>query len=512
VAQQARQIADSRTREAQQELKFLIDTFGLADPENRTKKGDANGRGVTLVQALDLALQKLDGGYFADAPLTEAAIRMSIGETMANLGDATGAEPVLRAALRLRETQLSVTHVDVLESRLALASCLTILRKWAEAESLTHSVLDSSRQAGPDEVYIEALSQSAAIYANAGYFRDAERVEREALQRLGARDPARRSLLLEQLAGSLFAEGKPEAAAGIYRQLLENLVKQVGEDHPRTISALIWLAGTTRELGRPSEAEVYAKRALAGSRRLFGDTIRTFEALFALARAVYEQGRLEEAERLWREALAIDDKNGSDRYRQIVPFLGEIQRLRGNFTAAEQLARERLAQSIKQGHMFPNVLRDLLWSLAAQHKYEEVDTVLGQTLPKDASWQRNYGVQMLKIDWAEILVEQGRVAEAGTLAQSVLSTASHDDSQFPFHRRILGCVAAAEGKFSEAEPLLLQAWSAAERLNEVSPEPKKRLARQIVSLYERWEGHDHEAAAWRAKLASIRPVVAAQVQ
>src|SRR5262245_2595744 len=206
-SQQARQIADSRTREAQQELKFLIDTFGLADPQSRTKLGDVNGRDVTVAQALQLSLQKLDSGYFADAPLTDAAIRMTIGETMDELGQSAAAELVLRRALRLRETQLPPTHADVLRSRLALADCLHGLRKFAEAENLVRSVLARSQQLPQDYVYIDALFSLSSIIFNrpgGGNLPETEKLDREALQRLGTRDAARRFALLQHLANSLY--------------------------------------------------------------------------------------------------------------------------------------------------------------------------------------------------------------------------------------------------------------------------------------------------------------------
>jgi len=80
--------------------------------------------------------------------------------------------------------------------------------------------------------------------------------------------------------------------------------------------------------------------------------------------------------------------------------------------------------------------------------------------------------------------------------------AAHD---LALGRSLLGAALAAQDRFTEAEPLLLQGYEE----NEPDPsEPRERVdaLRRIIAGYDAWHtvepgaGHDGQAREWRAKL------------
>src|SRR5262249_32489762 len=97
--------------------KFLTDDLlAAARPE-------AKGRELTIHQALDEAVPKLDKA-FADQPEVEASVRLTVGITYRSLGLHSQAEPHLRKALELRRDLLGAEHPDTLTAAGELAHLL----------------------------------------------------------------------------------------------------------------------------------------------------------------------------------------------------------------------------------------------------------------------------------------------------------------------------------------------------------------------------------------------------
>jgi hypothetical protein len=95
----------------------------------------AQGEAVTVRDALDAASERLEGA-FQERPLVEAALRTTVGVTYRQLGLTSEAEPHLRRALALRETELGA---DAAETLLALEELAILLRdqgRLDEAEPL----------------------------------------------------------------------------------------------------------------------------------------------------------------------------------------------------------------------------------------------------------------------------------------------------------------------------------------------------------------------------------------
>ncbi|MEQ9095038.1 MAG: FxSxx-COOH system tetratricopeptide repeat protein [Phycisphaerales bacterium] len=127
----------------------------------------------------------------------------------------------------------------------------------------------------------------------------------DALDRLeGDGRPA--SLLLNQVAFYLDAQGRAADAEPLYEQALDMCRRLFEGDHPDIARSLNNLAFVRQALGRAGEAEPLHEEALAMQRRLFeGDHPDVAMTLNNLAGVRETLGRAGEAEPLYEEALAM---------------------------------------------------------------------------------------------------------------------------------------------------------------------------------------------------------------
>src|SRR5262249_46953872 len=117
------------------------------------------------------------------------------------------------------------------------------------------------------------------------------------------------------------------------------------------------------------------------------------------------------------------------------------------------------------------------------------------------------------------LIRAGQFADAERLLREALTLREKSDPDgLPTFqvRSLLGGALLGQGRYADAEPLILSGYEGMKRgEGAIPPAARKWLAdagRRVVELYERW-GRTAEAAAWRAKLGlpervpppSVRP-------
>jgi hypothetical protein len=107
---------------------------------------------------------------------------------------------------------------------------------------------------------------------------------------------------------------------------------------------------------------------------------------------------------------------------------------------------------------------------------------------------------------AEVRMEQHKFADADSLLHSALGIYEKSDPQSWQHswtECLEGRSLAAQGRFVEAEPLLLGGYRGMSGLLDVMPFEMRGEAsdagHQIVAFYASW-GHEQKAAEWRAAL------------
>lgn len=89
-----------------------------------------------------------------------------------------------------------------------------------------------------------------------------------------------------------------------HSEALEEDRRLLGDDHPRTLNALVNMGHLLRSMGQPAKAEPYYREALEGTRRVLGDDdLGTLISLNNMGCVLQDMGKFVEAEPYYREAL-----------------------------------------------------------------------------------------------------------------------------------------------------------------------------------------------------------------
>jgi len=302
-----RRLAEAQARRAETVTAFLVDTLGLADPDI-TQVGDMSMQGV-----LDRAAAQV-GGAFADAPVSEAAVRLVIGRAYATLGDPHAAREHLARALELR-TGLDAAPEELYE---VLWPYVQVLHELSATEWRTRWWqlwrLVPSRMEGADPELIAAFNdfreQTNAAYDPETALPVEQRLFELAEARLPAADP-RWMVIADQLYLSgwyLTYQDVRGAGHGLLQRALAIQRRFLPETHTRIIHTLGELVRTSIDAGDGVEAERLTRESL----ELLRKTLRAdhwylafYEAM--LGASLAGQGRHEEAEKLLIENLARVD-------------------------------------------------------------------------------------------------------------------------------------------------------------------------------------------------------------
>jgi formylglycine-generating enzyme required for sulfatase activity/tetratricopeptide (TPR) repeat protein len=254
----------------------------------------------------------------------------------------------------------------------------------------------------------------------------------------------------------------------LYRQLLEEYIQYLGEDHWKSIKLGESVAIVLTNLGKDSEVERVYRRFLAVSVRVFGEEhLRTHAFQFFLARALNRQGKHTEAESLFRQAyngylIWMGEDN---------PFTPEVLRhltiavqKQGKYARAEPLYRKLLEMQVRvlesEDHPDTRWTRRLVgWALIHLGRYEEAEPLfrhnlkISEKLYDDEDQDRLRSMSNL----AMTLMEQGRLSEARALVDPAVEiadrTAGGEDKLTLEAMEVLADVLKKQGDLSEAEKL-----------------------------------------------------------
>ena len=234
-----------------------------------------------------------------------------------------GAEPVPLALL--------TEHVDALPERLAatvgdplaLVRCTTVLRRRAMATVSPHSILLHRVPAA----LLRARTRPAPARWPAAVVRLLRAAAPEDVWDYPAVWPRWRLLLthilaatnvtrplddglddvawlLHRAAAYLQTRGEPRAALPLFRRAYDSYRAQLGDDHPKTLTAAAGLGFDLHTLGEYGQARTLDADTLARSRRVLGDDhLDTLDAALNFALDLRALGDLEEARTLDEDTL-----------------------------------------------------------------------------------------------------------------------------------------------------------------------------------------------------------------
>ncbi|MCH7603301.1 MAG: tetratricopeptide repeat protein, partial [Planctomycetes bacterium] len=322
---------------------LIDDMFSSADPHER------KGPNYTVRQLLD-DFEGTIGDQFEGQPLVEASIRHTVGNAYLGLGLPDEAEGHLQAALDLRTHQLGERNRLVLEMSGDLISVEHNRRHYVEAERMIRVLLE---QVSDDEdlaSFKQSLSHRLAdMISHQGRYDEAEPLLVEALEtdkrNLGDEHPSTLTSMF-RLAVLYNNQGRYNEAEQLYLETLEIQKRVLGDEHPKTLGSMDHLAILYFEQKRYAEAEPLMVKTLEIQKRVFGDEHpETLSSMNNLAALYTNQGRYSEAEVLHLETLDIRRRVLGPEHENTLGSMNNLAILymnQGRFADAEPLYMETL--------------------------------------------------------------------------------------------------------------------------------------------------------------------------
>jgi tetratricopeptide (TPR) repeat protein len=299
------------------------------------------------------------------------------------------------------------------------------------------------------------------------------------------------------LAATLFAQGKHVEAEAMLRRALAIELKALGEDHPDTGISYNNLAAILLDQGKYPEAEVLVRRTLANKLKTLGEGHpSTADSYNNLAVTLQKQGKDAEAEAMHRRDLAIKLKTLDEGHPSTANSYNNLAltlRVQGKDAEAETMHRRAVAINLKVlGEAHPstaNSYNNLALALSAQRKHGEAEAMHRHALairlkalpeghPSTANSYDNL---------AATLRNQGKDAEAEAMHRRALAinlkARGEDHPNTAIGYAHLASALEDQGKYAEAEAM-----------------NRRALA---INLKARGEGHLETANSYRALASSL---------
>jgi len=481
-ARRERDEADQQAAIARAVNDFLQkDLLSQADLANQnTEDGQPRDPDIKVRTLLDLAAKKIDH-KFAGQPLTEAAIRMTVGDAYVALGQFDTAKRHLEKSVELRTAVRGADHADTLASKNSLAELLLNQGNFTQAEPLLLEVVAGrARQLGKH--HHDTLTSK------------------------------------HNLAALYFEQGKYGEAEALFQEVVTASTAKLGTEHADTLASKNGLALVYQELGVPERAEPLLTDVLQVSMaRLGGDHPHTLRSKNNLAMLYQSERKYALAEPLLQEVLqARIAKLGSEHphtlsIKENVALLLEGQ---GKYPQAETLLLEVQETRMRRlGKDHPDTLRgqqNLAVMLHAQKKHERAAPILEEVV---RGWVAKLGPRHPDtLTGKSILAGVYRALKKSTLAESLYKEvlqgrtislgAGHPRT---LHSRLdLAAFYQEQGKHGQAERLLRECLASSNQNRPDAPTTLRALE-QLVQLYEAW-GKPEQAAECRKELATRKGI------
>jgi serine/threonine protein kinase/tetratricopeptide (TPR) repeat protein len=516
-----KQRADDEAAAARAVNEFLQkDLLSQADIGNQAEDAvrDSN---VTVRELLDRAARKIEG-KFVGQEVTEAGIRLTLGDAYMALGKYDEARKHLECSLALRRRKLGADNAETLTSMHHLAAVYSKRGEYVEAEQLYKEALEGRRtKLGADHPdTLESMIALAGLYWLRGRHDEAERLHKQALEacrsKLGGDHPLT-LFSMHNLAAHYQRRGRLDEAEALHKQALEACRSKLGAGHPLTLTSKNLLAVHYQMRGRYDDAASLHKEVLDARRAVLGadhpDTLQSMENLAAFYQA---RGRYDEAEALHKETLAgRRARLGADHPDTLhsIANLAALQEARGHDDEAERLFKQALVgyrARLGAEHPITITIRNRLAALYnAGGRHAEAEPLLREAVgearkKKDRvdSSSESRALALLALN----LLRQMKYADAEDFARESLAIRAREepDAWTTFNARsLLGGALLGQKKYADAEPLLLAGYEGMKQRDATIPEVGKirvtEALERLVQLYEAWD-RPAQAKHWRKEL------------
>jgi tetratricopeptide (TPR) repeat protein len=324
---------------------FLNTMLRSASPWSRNASEPSAGKDITVVEAVNAAVARLDTGALHAHPDIEATVRRSIGVTYQALGRLDLAPVQLREALRLSRVAYGEENLEISYSLIELGWC-NLYRTpidWSDVEPhLRQGVEMQKKLLGKSPAIADGLRRLSEMLLRQNKPLEAEKAAREAL----AVDPAG----VLTLANALRDQQRYAEAESLYKQAESDRRKREGENGLATQGYFYELGRLYLAQGKLPEGEAAFTEALAIQHALGMDEVFLREWL---ARILVAQSKYVEAEQDLREARRLSSRR-SDLAFQMANVL------------QHQSKNAEAAQAVQEGMS--------LWEEETKQKFASADT------------------------------------------------------------------------------------------------------------------------------------------
>lgn len=465
--------ADQETAVAKAVNDFLQhDLLGQADVAHQA--ADEHGRDpeVKVRTLLDRAARAI-GRKFAKQPVTEAAIRQTLGDTYLALGRLGEAQAQLERSVELNTTHRGLHHERTLSGRNSLAVMLRMQGKHAKAEAVFKDLLaECVAHLGPDHPQTLTVKHNLTrLYKFQGRYDRAESLCNDLLQestaRLGADHPATLSGK-HTLALLLQNKGQYDQAEVIYNESLKTLIAKVGADHPKVLSTRSDLASLHKARGNLDLAEEMHQDVLKSYTAVLGvDHPATLTAKNNLALVWSAQRKYANAERLLQETLETQKAKLGERHPDTSTTksnLAGVYQAQKKYAQAETLFQEALEAHILElgaDHMTTLICQNNLAGLYyTQGNFERAEPLFADALERQRAMlgPDHLRTTITANNLAGVYFGQKKYAKAEPLFVDVLRVRKAQlGVNDPGTQTIINNLAGTyvlQSKFASAEPLL----------------------------------------------------------
>ncbi len=350
-ARVAQQEADGAKRQAATDAAIAkaVADFLQRDLLQQVNMGAQRGEGfvpernLTVKEALDRAAGRISQ-RFEDQPLVEAAIRMTIANTYASVGERQLAIPHVERAFALRKTHLGPDDPDTLNAMRRLAGLCREVGRFADAITLHKQILENREaRLGPDDPEtLVCMHDLAWSYDYDGQWSLSLPLLKQVFEKQRVIcGPAHPDTLgtMSTLAQNYTHVDKFHESVALHEKILE--LRQSTDDPDWWFLVTYGIA--CQGAGKLDQAGILFHKALAQYReRDDSGGLMTANTLGWLARNLLLQERYAEAEPIGREAIATYEKERpEDPVRfYFVSILGAVFCGQKNYTQAEPLLLE----------------------------------------------------------------------------------------------------------------------------------------------------------------------------
>ena len=458
--------AEAERNRAERVSGFLVDLFRRSDP------WESGGENATALELLERGAQRIET-ELANDPDTQANLLDAVGRVYLARGETDKAVPLLDRALRLRRELFGSEHVITASSMQSLGIARRYKGEFNQSRALLEDALRiQTQQLGENhEAVAVTLDELARWYRDMGELDVAEKTFRRSLASFTAVDGTRSPQVANgtnELATLMLHKGDPAAAEHLYRQALEADRSRMRADHPRLATETTNLAIALQMQGKLAEAEPLFTQSVETLERVLGrEHFDTISALSNYGWFLQVKGDMDGAEKVLRDVLALDQKVQG----RMHPYVG---------------------------HDMSN-LADLLYergqSDEAERLYRQAIDIYKATLPENHEYVAGAltGLARIFADRGDSFRVEALIGRAVEIWRKQLP---EDHWQVARSRAVIGKSLLQQGKYAEAEPILVKSYATLEKQRGANDPGTRQVRSWLARLYEKW-GKPEDAAHYR---------------